>query len=177
MSNIIKGIRIQHIQGTISTTKAFMEKAEVYKTEEYTLLKKLQKDFPKYSLNANKIKVKATRQKHSGLTINFMAKVIADDPDGETNQTEFNRLIGLYEDHPAKYGTIKAWFLTQYPEFTAEVQRAVKKATRESRRKFAVETAARAAANAEKAVNRALDRTVVFIPAADRDESPTDEAA
>ncbi len=114
-------IRINERKRIIEVTKAFAKEASKFGTEEYSNLQEVRRDYPNFKVVTKKTASKSNGFK--GLTLDYMAKYIAEHDTDNKVMTEFNILCG--KDHEgnkvefaeaASYGEIKKWFLNTYPE-------------------------------------------------------------
>ena len=113
-----KNFKINSVAKTISTTKAFAKRANVFGTAEYNIMKKLQSDFPTYSINNEKIKVKVTKETHKGLKfkhMEFYIKALSDNP--QSDLAEFESVKKEFQGEKCKYGKVKQWFLERFDNY------------------------------------------------------------
>lgn len=112
---------IDHINETIILTKKFRKEASLMGTPAYKELMKIKREHPTYKLEERVIAKKENKETYSDLTIDEMKKFIGyiHGDDKETAQKRLDELKGLEEFYdefrkPAKYGSIKKWFLGYY---------------------------------------------------------------
>lgn len=114
-------------KNAIVVTKKFYEASNVYNTEEYKVLREMQKDFPNYRVEIKKSPKNVNHNK--GLSYGFMEKYIkrAIEKNGDDFvpvMDEFLMLRGKSEEaieigaESVSYDEIKAWFLKTFPEIS-----------------------------------------------------------
>ena len=118
----MKNFKINYEKGVIELTKTFAKEASNYHSEAYKLLTEVKKDFPTYLVavkTATQPKNKSKKDNLKGLTCDFMKSYIEKNTTDESMMEEFNALRYGNPDKlqkPAPYGTIRKWFLGNFPE-------------------------------------------------------------
>jgi len=110
--------KIDSVAKTISTTKSFAKRANVFGTEEYNIMRELQSDFPNYTINNEKVNIKVTKETHKGLKFKHMAfyiKALSKNP--KTDLEEFEDVKKEFDGEKCKYGKVKQWFLERFPNY------------------------------------------------------------
>ena len=120
------GYKINLGEGTISTTKAFQKQAAIPGSPEFIRMGQLRKVYGDFEINANKVKVSSTKQKHKGLTLLRMERHIAAYSD-ETVMLEFEKQKKNFVGTSAYYAKVKSWFLAEFPDY-AKSEKAKKQA-------------------------------------------------
>ena len=113
-----KDFKIDYSNKTIRTTKLFYDRASVWKSEEYKILKELKEDFPDFQIQCDKITVKTTKRTHKGLTfkqMNFYINEISNDK--ALHLAEFNRIAEEYKGQKQRYAKVKQWFIETFPDY------------------------------------------------------------
>jgi len=113
-----KTFKINPVAKTISTTKAFASKANTFGTAEYHIMKKLQSDFPNYTINNEKVKMRVTKETHKGLNfkhMEFYIKALSDNP--QADLAEFESVKKEFAGEKCKYGKVKQWFLERFANY------------------------------------------------------------
>lgn len=118
--------KVDYAKNTITITKDFAKKANIIDSVEYKILRKLQKDFPNFTITQRTATVSTTKKTHKGLTLDRMEKYIRTFEEAsdlkifkkvkeyntdyrENNSGELSEIIN--------YGKVKAWFIGKYPEY------------------------------------------------------------
>ena len=118
----MKNFKINYVKEVIELTKTFAKEASKYNSEAYKLLTEVKKDFPTYLVavkTATQPKNKSKKDNLKGLTCDFMKAYIEKNTDDESMMEAFNALRYGNPDklqQPAAYGTIRKWFLDEFPE-------------------------------------------------------------
>ena len=69
------GYIINHDEQTITITKDYAKRSSVPGSKEFRELSKLHAAFPEYTIQRRTAVITADKQKHNGLTVDFMEKV------------------------------------------------------------------------------------------------------
>ena len=70
-------VKIDYSANTVVVTKSFLEEAEIYGTEEYGLLKRIQTDYPDIRVVTRSIRTGNRKSDTKGLTYKYMRKFIS----------------------------------------------------------------------------------------------------
>lgn len=116
MKKTISGYAVDHAKKTITLTKAYAKMANTPGTKEFDELAALYKAFPNYTIKMRTAKPKEDKEKHGGLTIQWMTDYIKNYKD-EIAVAEFNEVKKFYKTMPGYYGKVKGWFLNKYPNY------------------------------------------------------------
>ena len=114
-------LKINHTERTIVMDRTFAKFAENTRSEEYSHLQEVRRDYPNYSVITRTIKRNFEKETYKGLTYEYMEDYILRH-ETEENQLavikEFNELrtISKCRRQGLRYPTIKKWFLDKYPE-------------------------------------------------------------
>lgn len=122
MKQIQNPIKVNYAKRTINVSRQFAIRAAKPKSAEYHQLADIQKAFPDYEIVVRTIK-KANNEHYKGLTYSYMEHYIATHKDAEKRMAEYNEIRLRADCHTMKYGHIKKWFLSAYPQiddFTPE---------------------------------------------------------
>jgi hypothetical protein len=103
-------------ENTIVLTKAFAKNAYTPGTAEFRYLAELHKAFPDFPIAMRSATPNEGKEKHSGLTIEWMTDYIKNYKD-EVAVAEFEEVKKFYKKMPGYYGKVKAWFLKKYPNY------------------------------------------------------------
>ena len=113
-----KDFKIDYFTKTIRTTKLFYDRASVWQSEEYEILKALKADFPDFQIQSDKIKVKTTKRTHKGLTFQQMSFYINEISNNKAlHIAEFNRIKAEYKGQKQRYAKVKQWFIETFPDY------------------------------------------------------------
>ena len=104
------GYIINHDEQTITITKDYAKRSSVPGSKEFRELSKLHAAFPEYTIQRRTAVITADKQKHNGLTVDFMEKYIVTFAD-DAALKEFEN------GEKALYGKMKSWFLKKYPNY------------------------------------------------------------
>lgn len=109
--------KIDYSANAIVATKAFLEEAEIFGTEEYKILQSIRNDYPNMRVVTRSVRTGSRKSATKGLTYKYMRKFISV-MDSE-NLLTFEKVILHYEEHEednaAVYHRVKEWFLENYP--------------------------------------------------------------
>lgn len=133
----MNNIKINEKNRTIEVAKSFSNKASIFGSDEYNMLKAARADFPNFKVVA--INSGKKNNSFKGLTIDYMKKYIENHDNEEKEiMKDFCVLCGRNEEWEitelaatATYGEIKSWFLKKYPifnEYTQKVEKILKSA-------------------------------------------------
>ena len=114
-------IKINHNERTIIMDRVFSKNAENTRSEEYSHLQSVRRDYPDYKVIRKTIKHNSERETYKGLTYRYMEEYILRHESEETALEvikEYNELRTISECHKVghRYPTIKRWFLNRYPD-------------------------------------------------------------
>ena len=108
---------INHNKKTIEMTASEANAASRYNSDKYNELISIKRDFPTFSIVTVKSKSKRS-DSLKGLTFSYMENYIA--KNGTDEQAEIFKSFRSPEDNlehkKHSYGSIKKWFLAQFPE-------------------------------------------------------------
>ena len=119
---------VNHNEKTITLTKAYAKKANTPGTKEFKELANLHKAYPDYDIVMRTATVSESKEKHEGLTIERMEKIIARQENAEALQKEYNEFVAFWGKEVkdtktgkmvmrAPYGKTKSWFLKKVPNY------------------------------------------------------------
>lgn len=129
MATTKKGYAINHNDKEIVLTKAYAKKANTPGTKEFRELANLHKNFPDYNIVMRSLTPNEDKEKHHGLTIERIEKIISRQPNAEALKKEYDEFVTFWgkevEDkkNPGKkvvrapYGKVKSWFLKKVPNY------------------------------------------------------------
>ena len=112
----MSNITINTKNATIELTKTFSKNAAKYGSPAYIELQNARKDYPTYTVEQRHIKRNTEKECYRGLTYTYMEEYIEMHADAAAHRKEYDELRLLAKCHSVRYPTIKAWFLTTYPE-------------------------------------------------------------
>ena len=113
MKNILK---VDSVNKLLVMDRTFAKASVIVGSEEYIMLQNARRDYPTYKVKRKEIKRNAKKECYRGLTYKFMESYIKSHSDAAAHQSEYDELRLISECHSIRYPTIKAWFLTTYPE-------------------------------------------------------------
>lgn len=108
---------------TIEMSKKFAKAASRYGTPEYKDLQAVRADYPTYKIVTKTVSKK--KDSFKGLTYEYMESYIKTRDNADEMMGKYNALRAASENkddefaEAVSYGTIKKWFLAQYPALTA----------------------------------------------------------
>lgn len=109
--------KINYSANAIVATKAFLEEAEIFGTEEYKILQSIRNDYPNMRVVTRSVRTGSRKSATKGLTYKYMRKFIS--VMDRENLLTFEEVIIHYEkyeeDSAAVYHHVKEWFLENYP--------------------------------------------------------------
>ena len=128
MTKTTKGYAISHNDKTITLTKAYAKKANIPGTREFKELTNLHKNFPDYDIVMRTLTPNEDKEKHPGLTIERIEKIIACQPNADALKKEYDEFVAFWgkevQDKKtgktvirAPYGKVKSWFLKKVPNY------------------------------------------------------------
>ena len=115
-------IKVNFEDGTIVVSRPFAIRAADPVSPEYRRLTNVQESYPEYKIVVRTIR-KANNEHYKGLTYSYMEYYISTHENAEARMSEYNEMRLRAECHSMKYGHIKKWFLSAYPQiddFTPE---------------------------------------------------------
>lgn len=90
------GYVISHNNKTITLTKAYAKKANTPGTKEFKELANLHKAYPDYDIVMRTATVSESKEKHGGLTVEVMEKIIARQPNAEALKKEYDEFVAFW---------------------------------------------------------------------------------
>lgn len=113
------GYTVDHVQNTITITKAFATRAADITTEEYKTFLQLRADLPGYKILRRTADIKKAKETHKGLSIEYMERCISTITHGDKDALDaFKAVKEYFKGQPAYYAKVKAWFLNKYSNYT-----------------------------------------------------------
>lgn len=114
-------LKINHENKTIVMDRTFAKFAENTRSEEYSHLQQVRRDYPDYGVTTRTIKRNSEKETYKGLTYEYMEEYILRHESEEKQLEvikEFHELRTISKCHKQglRYPTIKKWFLEKYPE-------------------------------------------------------------
>ena len=114
-------LKINHENKTIVMDRTFAKFAENTRSDEYSHLQEVRRDYPDYMVKTRTIKHNPEKETYKGLTYEYMEDYILRHESEENALAiikEFNELRTISKCHKQglRYPTIKRWFLNKYPE-------------------------------------------------------------
>lgn len=122
MKQVKNPIKVNFEECTIVVSRPFAIRAADPDSAEYRKLTDVQESYPDYKIMIRTIR-KANNEHYKGLTYSYMEYYITTHEDAELRLKEYNEMRLRAECHSMKYGHIKKWFLSAYPQiddFTPE---------------------------------------------------------
>ena len=121
MTNTLK---INHINHTIVMDRTFARNATDTRSEEYTHLQQVRRDYPGYQVVQRRIRTNSNQKTYKGLTYEYMEDYIlthGTDENRKANYKEYTekRIIAECHGKAFRYPVIKSWFLEKYPEIAS----------------------------------------------------------
>lgn len=116
-------LKIDFEAGTIIMDRTFAQNCTNTRSEEYTQLQRVRRDYPAFTVVTRTIKKNPCKETYAGLTYQYMEDYIITHEDEETVDAvlaEYSemRLIAACHSKALRYPTIKKWFLQKYPEIS-----------------------------------------------------------
>ncbi len=110
---------VDFMNKTIIVSKTFYKKAiSSINNTEYTELKVLITDYPKYKIKLREIKRKEGKKTNRNLTYSNMKKYITESvTDAKADLAEFEKVQKTSCVFPSPYVYVKDWFTKKYPEY------------------------------------------------------------
>ena len=115
-------IKVNYEERTIIVSRPFAIRAANPKSSEYHQLTDVQITHSEYEIVIRTIK-QPKIDRHKGLTYSYMEYYITTHENAEARMAEYNEIRLRAECHSMKYGHVKKWFLSTYPQiddFTPE---------------------------------------------------------
>ena len=117
MSNTV---RVNAAKGLLVMDRIFAKKSQDVRSEEYELLQRVRRDYPRFPVVVRRIKRNSQKETYAGLTYDYMEAYIEAHEEGEVYEAvmaEYRelRLIAQCHAKSRRYPTIKKWFLSKYP--------------------------------------------------------------
>ena len=117
MSNTV---RVNAAKGLLVMDRIFAKKSQDVRSEEYELLQRVRRDYPRFPVVVRRIKRNSQKETYAGLTYDYMEAYIEAHEEGEVYEAvmaEYRelRLIAQCHAKSRRYPTIKKWFLKKYP--------------------------------------------------------------
>ena len=114
-------LKIDRENGLIVMDRTFAKLSENTRSEEYTHLQQVRKDYPTFQVVTRTIKKNPKKETYAGLTYDYMKFYIFNHEPAENRKNalaEFDELILISKCHTKakRYPTIKKWILEKYPE-------------------------------------------------------------
>ena len=100
---------------TITITKVFGKNANIIDSPEHTVLNKLFKLYPDYTLKYKQVKQSEKKSTYKGASVDFM-KSCVELLYGKDEKNNLDKVIKHFKDHPAYYSKIKACVFRTYPK-------------------------------------------------------------
>ena len=116
-----KPIRIDFTNHAIVLTREFQKLASDVRSDEYSTLQRVRKDYPDFSVGTRAIKKNPNKNTYKNLTYSYMEKYIRVHEKKEQATETLTKLAEMYQLAQCRrngygYATIKRWFLTRYPD-------------------------------------------------------------
>ena len=114
--------RIDHENRQIIMDRTFAKNSENTRSEEYTHLQEVRRDYPTYQVVRRTIKKSANKKTYKGLTYDYMRNYIntckrpAQDRMEILAEFEELLLISQCQSKSLRYPVIKHWFFEKFPE-------------------------------------------------------------
>lgn len=109
--------KIDYTANAIVVTKAFLEEAECYGTEEYKILQSIRNDYPNMRVVTRSVRTGSRKSEIKGITYKYMRMFIA--TMDEENLVTFEKTILHFEKHIESktkvFYAVREWFLENYP--------------------------------------------------------------
>ena len=114
-------LKIDRENRLIVMDRTFAKLSENTRSEEYTHLQQVRKDYPTFQVVTRTIKKNPKKETYAGLTYDYMKFYIFNHEPAENRRNalaEFEELVLISKCHAKakRYPTIKKWFLEKYPE-------------------------------------------------------------
>lgn len=113
-------ICVDFAKGLLVMDRTFAKKCRDIRSEEYEMLQRVRRDYPRYPAVVRRIKRNTQKETYAGLTYAYMEAYIKAHEEGEAYEAvmaEYRelRLIAQCHAKSRRYPTIKKWFLSKYP--------------------------------------------------------------
>ena len=114
-------LTVNHANHTIVMDRTFAKRAVDTRSEEYTHLQNVRRDYPTYQVVQRHIRTNCNKNTYRGLTYEYMESYIMTHGTEETRLATFKeysemRIIAGCQSDAFRYPVIKSWFLEKYPE-------------------------------------------------------------
>lgn len=114
-------LKIDRVNGLIVMDRTFAKLSENTRSEEYSHLQQVRKDYPTFQVITRSIKKNPNKETYKGLTYAYMRDYILtheDDENALVVLAEFSEMRQISRCHAQakRYPVIKNWFLAKYPE-------------------------------------------------------------
>ena len=119
MSNIknLKGYKLDFTSNTMVMNYKFAAAAEEYGSDEYNLMKQIQKDFPNMSIVVRSGREQVTPRKNKRLTYENMKKHISVYENAQELLDMFESVKALSATVASPYKYVSDWFVKQFPDY------------------------------------------------------------
>lgn len=119
MNTVVKGIEVDHINGVIVVTKAFLKLAKNPSTEEFAILINIRKECPTYIIVERKIDTNDSKESYGGLSIEKMLAYVC--VFEKEKLSAFEDAVRVYVEsngkvQKGKYATVKKVFLKRFKD-------------------------------------------------------------
>ena len=114
-------LKLDHERQLVVMDRTFAKKAQDTRSEEYSHLQNVRRDYPDYRVIRRTIRKNPNKDTYKGLTYDYMREYIATHAPQEKVSAavaEFDEkvLISRCHSNCRRYPVVKAWFLQKYPE-------------------------------------------------------------
>lgn len=109
-------LRVDDKNGKLIMERRFDIARRIVGSPEYYLLQMAKKDHPDYDVVLKHIKTNPEKQVYKNLTYDYMREYIRRHPHAEERMAELEEMILRAKCHLLKYGNVKNWFLSAYPD-------------------------------------------------------------
>lgn len=116
MKSVKNPIKINFSKRKIVISKSFSVKASVVGTKEYLSLTDVQTSYPDYQIEVREIKKNSNKETYPHLTYAYMERYISTHAHAKERMAEYEECRLRAECHKMKYGHVKSWFLSAYPQ-------------------------------------------------------------
>jgi hypothetical protein len=116
MKSVKNPIKVNFANATIVISKSFSVKASITTSKEYRDLTDVQASYPNYKIVVREIKRNSSKETYPHLTYAYMEHYIATHPNAELRMAEYRECRLRAECHAMRYGHVKSWFLSAYPQ-------------------------------------------------------------
>ena len=109
--------KIDFVNNTLTTSKAFEDAANEYGSEEYTLLQQLRADFPGIQIIRKTRRPSKTARPNKNLTYANMEKYMSVFKNAAELLAQFEIVKTCSQKESNPYQYVKEWFVTQFPNY------------------------------------------------------------